>query len=135
MRYFLGALLQVLVLTDALAWDFGGASGKNAIGQIIAIEGSYVNLKLSIYPKNPKDSTPQTFTFDNECSVKPSTNPNFHGIGESFSCRKDSESPLAGVTYKVVADKGKCAGWIYYCIRGCGSKNVPNIMYENRWEC
>ncbi|MHB1085085.1 MAG: hypothetical protein ACYCZA_09635 [Thiobacillus sp.] len=125
----------------ALAAGYGGAQGTNKRGEIIRIGGDVAD---TIYvQKNAKDSEwKESYVLRDEC---PSFLSTFEGK-KQFSCRKNSQSPLAGTTYRVTTSKkyqpcneppfnDKSPGEIYVCIGGCDNPRAPKTFIVSPWEC
>lgn len=127
-----GFLLPCVAVADS----FGGAHGKNRLGDDIHIGGEYDDLTIEVYGKNHDKSKPakEAYRFSDECKVIRSKRKDFIGLGAAIVCKKEGRSPLAGVTYKVTSVKQECGGWLYTCVKGC-NRRVPATMYEQPWEC
>ena len=132
MRYFLMLLACTPLL--AIAAPYGGAEGKNQLGEIIGISSEVPEIYVH---KNIKDSeVNERYNLSEEC-------PTFlKGDFKKFSCKSNRKSPLAGTTYKVITSKKyhPCDdhtfnGTIYVCIKGCNNKRAPKIFYESPYEC
>lgn len=136
--------LFVFYSVTCLAGDFMPLGGKNSIGEEIVVggfpdekgtseQGIIYNVQIAKNGKVIKQ-------FDNEpCTYIVFERPNpskFNSktiLGE-FSCRTSAKSVLAGTTYVLRPEAGKCPGIILYCKDGC-RKEVPHRMYQDRWEC
>ena len=129
-------LCMLLVATPVHAAGYGGASGTNALGEIIHISG---DMAESLYVQNPaKDSGPvETYDMKQECPTLTDT---------TLACLPGRASPLSGATYRITTSKrwtpcnvepyhDKSAGEVYECIAGCGNPRTPKIFHVNPWEC
>ena len=119
-----------------MADGYGGARGKNSLGEIVYIGEDTAR---SIYvEKNKQDHDwAEHYDFAAECPTS---------THNTFSCPPGRKSPLSGSTYKITTSKkwrpcnvdpfyDKSPGEVYVCVKGCDNKRVPKIFYVNPWEC
>ena len=128
---------------SAFAGGYGGAMGKNSLGQIIE-SAPDDGEKIIVYDEdphliqNPKHKIYKTL---DECpqALKVISTTNITNRTPSFQCSKSEKSPLAGATFNIIISKkikDICKGnaEVYKCVMGC-KKNVPPVMVEQPWEC
>lgn len=157
-------ILAVLLPSIAFAAGYGGAEGKNSLGEIIRIE-SDLGETISVQKNSEDFEQEETYVTRDECpsffNEDPATVSSYlHTLKEQFSCRKDGKSPLAGTTYKITTsedwkpcesfpeDMGiqqdlepgidygfDAPGEVYVCIAGCDNPRAPQIFYVSPWEC
>ena len=141
------AIFSFLLLfsSPAFSWGYGGAEGKNRLGQIIHFSESSDGVSFDIWVENPK-LKPENYLFfkmEAECPslikwldiTSPQSNER-----PIIQCRADGKSPLAGATYTKVRSKkimNTCGdpATIFKCTKGCRNKSVPLLIIESPWEC
>lgn len=132
----LALLCMLLVTAQAHAAGYGGATGRNARGEIIHING---DMAETLYvQKSAQDSAwVETYEMKQECPIFTDT---------TLACLPGRASPLSGATYRITTSKrwtpcdvepfhDKSAGEVYECIAGCGNPRTPKIFHVNPWEC
>lgn len=133
-------LLLVFALpTLAFASGYGGAEGRNGLGQRVGFTPEDLHQIWVHDPKQGKDHF-VTYEMTSECpeiirwlDVKPKK-------GLLIRCSSSGQSPLAGTIYTKVKSKrirNTCNGpaILFKCEAGCERKDVPRIIVEQPWEC
>lgn len=138
-------LLFLFISTSAFSSGYGGAEGKNRMGQIIYFSDSIASAsryEINVSTPNQGENGYKKFSMESECPeltewidiTRPEINkkPIIH-------CRADGKSPLAGATYTKIRTKKimKCGApaTAFKCIKGCENKSVPLLIVESPWEC
>lgn len=140
-RQLLGALLLAVQL-PAISAGFGSATGKNALGETVRIDGDWGEVLL-VYAKNKPEGPVATFDMRLEC---PAFADSARAENDKFTCPAGRASPLSGVTYKVTKSKrwrpcdiapfhDKGPGVVYVCTSGCDNPRVPKTLRHEPWEC
>lgn len=130
----LATIVVVMVFTSATAYGagYGGARGKNRLGQTIHIQQE-VGLRIYIENKSEREWV-GGYNFDEECREILDDKQ----YVKEIVCKKNGKSPLAGATYKVIPNPNQndCDyAATYKCIDGCQEKRVPLEIVEGTWEC
>jgi hypothetical protein len=132
-------LLLFTIPTLAMAWSYGGAEGRNSLGQTVGFTSEDLHQIWVHDPKQGKDHF-VTYQMSVECpeivewlDVEPKK-------GLHIRCSSSGQSPLAGTTYTKLKSKrirNVCnePATVFQCVAGCERKQVPRIIVEQPWEC
>jgi hypothetical protein len=141
MRYLraLPLLLFFAVSNQAIAWSYGGAEGKNSLGQTVGFTSEYLH---QIWVHDPKQEKEHFITYEmsTECPAIIEWLDAEPKKGLRIHCPSNGQSPLAGATYtkaKSKRIKNVCEepATVFKCVAGCERKAVPQIIVEQPWEC
>lgn len=140
-RVYVAALTLIPVLS--LAAGYGGADGRNRLGETIHI-ASDSDYDLYVIKGPSEGDWSKPFDMNVHC-------PEFKiamekGSGATFSCPPQRIFPLSGATYRITTSRkyrpcsgepfyDNSPGIVYVCINGCNSKAAPAIFKEGPWEC
>lgn len=141
MRYLrtFSFLLFFSISSCVFAWGYGGAEGKNSLGQTVGFTSEDLHQIWVHDPKQGKDHF-ITFEMSTECpeiiewlDAEPKK-------GTLIRCSSVGQSPLAGTTYtksksKRIKNTCNAPATVFTCVAGCGRKEVPLIIVEQPWEC
>lgn len=131
------ALFCMLSITShAHAAGYGGASGENALGEIIHITGDMAET-LAVQKDTQDTAWVETYDMKQECPTFTDT---------TLACLPGRASPLSGATYRITTSKrwkpcnlepyhDKSAGQVYVCIAGCKNARAPKMFHVDPWEC
>ena len=140
----LWAMALLLFPVATFASGYGGAEGRNRLGERIYIAGdSHYEIYVIKGPSAADWSKP--YDMNVEC-------PEFinamekGGVGQTFSCPSQRKFPLSGTTYRITTSTkyrpcnfdpyfDKTPGIVYLCVKGCNGKSAPTIFKESPWEC
>lgn len=141
MRYLRALpLLFFFAVSDlAIAWGYGGAEGKNNLGQAVGFTSEDLH---QIYVRDPKQGKGHFLTYEmsRECPAIIEWLDAEPIKGLLIHCSSNGLSPLAGATYTKVKSKRiknvcKEPATVFKCVAGCERKAVPQIIVEQPWEC
>lgn len=135
-------ILPVLLLVtgQACAAGYGGASGKNALGETIHIEGDLAEtlyVQAAVQDAAQDSTSVETYAMQQECPTFTDT---------TLACLPGRASPLSGTTYAITTSKrwkpcnvapfhDSSPGVVYVCIAGCRNPRAPKIFHVSPWEC
>jgi hypothetical protein len=131
-----------LIPALVMAAGYGGAEGRNQLGELIYIAADNGDELYII--KGPGDGTwSDPYSMKAEC-------PQFAAAmstgSDTFSCPPGRKFPLSGATYRIGTSRtyrpcntapfyDKTPGAVYRCIKGCENKSAPALFRERPWEC
>jgi hypothetical protein len=132
-------LLFLAVPSQALAAGYGGAQGKNDLGQTVGFTPEDLH---QIWVRDPRRGADHFITYEmsSECPAIIEWLGAEPVKGLLIRCPAGGQSPLAGTTYTKVRSKrikNTCddPATIFKCVAGCERKVVPKIIVEQPWEC
>jgi hypothetical protein len=127
----------------SLAAGYGGAEGRNRLGETIHIASDSYH-ELYVVKGTKRRDWSKAFDMNVHC-------PEFkkamdEGGRATFSCPPERAFPLSGTTYRITTSRKyrPCSGTpyfdnrpgtVYLCVKGCNSKKAPAIFKEGPWEC
>ena len=125
------------LVSVAHAGGYGGAWGKNRVGQSVHIYDQVYVYKSGRSGRRT-DVVVAQMQFDEECSWVGLT-----PVSEAMAldCRKGSASPMRGAYYMIGTSPrhrdgcGRVPARVYRCVKGCGPNRVPLIFIEEPEEC
>lgn len=134
------SLLLIIAISDfSIAAGYGGAEGKNRLGQTIGFKYDD-SPQIEVYDTRKGKELFITYEMSNECpeiikwlAAEPRK-------GLRIRCSSTGHSPLAGTTYTKMKSKRIKDGCgdlvlVFQCVAGCERKEVPKVIVEYPWEC
>jgi len=126
----------------ALAAGYGGAEGRNRLGERIHI-ASDMGEELFVIRGRGDGVWSQPFQMKAEC---PAFDAAMWQNSGTFSCPAGRQFPLSGTTYRIGTSRNHrpCAtepfsdpspGTVYRCIKGCENQRAPALFKVSPWEC
>lgn len=141
MRRMRASSLLLLCTIPALAFagGYGGAEGKNGLGQTVGFSSEDLHQIWVHDPKQGKDHF-VTYQMSAECPAIIEWLDAEPKKGLLIRCAAKGQSPLAGATYTKVTSKrirNTCnePATFFKCVAGCERKDVPRVIVEQPWEC